>query len=102
MTIQLSEDAVKHEIATLDDDVHDLTSMVYDLTIVDDTAYSGAADLLKNIKNQIAALEAKHKEMVKTPNDYVKWVNDQFRPLTAKGEELRRAVESKMTEYAAI
>jgi DNA repair exonuclease SbcCD ATPase subunit len=102
MTIQLSEETVKNEVVMLEKGVLNIGADISSITIADDTSYAVATDLLKNIKNQIAALEAKRKEMVKTPNDYVKWVNDQFRPLTTRGEEIRRAIESKITEYAAI
>ena len=101
MTIQLSEDVVKNEITVLETGVSGLETATRDMVIADDAGYAAATDILKSIKNQIAALEAKRKEMVETPNKYVKWVNDQFRPLTDKGKEIQRGLEGKITSCAA-
>jgi len=100
-TIQLSKDGAKNEIVEFESGTADMETAVQKIVIANDADYGQATDLLKKVKDRIKELDAKRKEMVKIPNEYVDWVNDQFRPLTAKGEAIKRCIEGKITAYAA-
>jgi len=71
------------------------------LTITNDKTYSMVAEGIKTIKKEFKKQDAARKSLVKPLNDHVKFINDQFKPVTEELSRVEKILKSKVAEYDA-
>lgn len=92
---------VRKEInyVTITDEISSLKAKADKLYIDKKSSEVKALDLIKKIKNYITWLEDKRNYYVKPPNEYVKNVNNMFKPFSNELKSIDGIIRGKMIAY---
>jgi len=100
--------ALSQEPAVTDDTIkplqvtaEQLADQVTRVAVTDEDSLSKAGDLYKIIMNQIKKGDESRTSLVKPLNDHVKWINNQFKPLTTQLTKLKNEVKAKMDVFVS-
>jgi len=98
----LPETAVAEQhISPLSAGIDQLEGQVTRAEVSDDDSLSKAGDLYKIIGSQEKKSEDARKKLVQPLNLHVKWINNQFKPLTERLKLIKNSLKGKMDIFVA-
>lgn len=87
------------QIVPFTNNANNLIDQAQRAEINDQETFDMSVDFIKICNAQLQRKEEMRKSLVKPLNDHVKWINDQFRPITEQLERAKKIMNDKATEY---
>ena len=88
------------EVVPYGQNADNIADQITRVEITDNETYTRAADLMKVNNSQMKAADDARKVLVQPLNAHVKFINDQFRPKTAKFTENKSNLQAKLDVWA--
>jgi len=87
------------EIVVVKKEIANFASQYKVVKITNDYELKNQSDILKSLKQMVTTIEGRRKARVKPLNDYVKSINDEYKPIMAKADEIKIALSGNIIEY---
>ncbi len=96
------EDKKELELKSTETVINEIEKRTIEIKINDDKNLNEATELLKAIKQKIKQIEERRTDLVKPLNDYIKNLNNEFRPYKEKAEQIKKILEEEILRYNKI
>lgn len=97
--MELTTQTAEEQIQPLAKNTSELAEQVERAVVDSEESLSKAGDLYKIITTQIKKGEEARTALVKPLNDHVKWINQQFKPISTQLEGLKSTLKGKMDVF---
>lgn len=87
------------QIMPFTNNANELVEQAKRAEVKDQESFDMSVDFIKICNSQLNRKEEMRKQLTKPLNDHIKWINDQFRPVTERIEEAKKIMNQKATDY---